>query len=434
MEPKHKSNGVQNKFPFPGIPVISDGSEAIARVESQIAEGGFTHPITPSGNMWKSFINESKKNPAKNIFIQETSSPADAASACEGFALAGGRAVSFTSGDELAAMKEKMFSIAGKRLPVIIHVGSRALTSHSMTDMCSHDDVMSVSDCGWGMLFAKNVQEAVDFAVIARRAAEESYTPFLNIQDGFLTTHKEEKFKCPETDLIRAFNGNTKDKLVNLFNPQSPVMTGAHQGSESFMKGKIAQRDYYEKLPSVLKAAMDEFHKLTGRRYDFIEKYLPDAAEHVIIGLGSGIEEVKRYCENLDNNTGVISISVFRPFPVSELIDALKNIKAITVIERTDNPLDFCNPLTKDIKCAIADAVMDKQITVFPEIYSCTYGLGGGKLSENEITSIIGNMKTGGKRNYSIGVEHSYSIDVPEIEPVAEFSYRDELISEKENG
>lgn len=434
MGPKHKSNGVQKKFSFPGIPTISDGSDAIARLESQIAQGGFAHPITPSDKMWKSFVNESHKNPGKNIFIQETATPVQAASACEGFTLAAGRAVSFTSGDELVAMKEKMFSTAGKRLPVIFQIGSRALTSQSSTNFCSHDDVMAVSDCGWGMLFAGNVQEAVDFALIARRAAEESYTPFLNIQDGFLTTHKEEKLYFPEADFINSFIGDSNDKLVNLFNPHTPIMINVNQNPDSFMKGKVAQRDYYEKLPMILKSVMNEYYKLTGRHYDFIKSYLPESTEHAIIGLGSGIEEIKHYCEKQNNNIGVISISMLRPFPAKEIVKALSNIKAVTVIERTDNPLDFCNPLTKDIKCVFADAIMDKQIKVIPEIYSCTYGLGGGNFRDTDISAIIQNMKQGVKRYYSIGVEHSHSIDSYENNPYPEVNYTADFAAEKENG
>jgi hypothetical protein len=37
--------------PYPGIPVIMDGSEAIASVESRIAEGACAYPIAPSTNL-----------------------------------------------------------------------------------------------------------------------------------------------------------------------------------------------------------------------------------------------------------------------------------------------------------------------------------------------------------------------------------------------
>ena len=86
-------------------------------------------------------------------------------------------------------MKEVLYVIAGKRLPVVFHVGARALTSQALNIHAGHDDVMGVADTGWGILFARNAQEATDLTAIARRAAEAAETPFFVVQDGFLTTH-----------------------------------------------------------------------------------------------------------------------------------------------------------------------------------------------------------------------------------------------------
>src|SRR5439155_126308 len=105
------------------------------------------------------------------------------------FAVSGGRVTNFTSGQGLILMKEVLYTISGKRLPVVFHIGARALTSQALNVHTGHDDVYGVADCGWGVLFARNAQEAGDLALISRRTAEETETPFLNVQDGFLTTH-----------------------------------------------------------------------------------------------------------------------------------------------------------------------------------------------------------------------------------------------------
>ena len=78
----------------------------------------------------------------------------------------------FTSGQGLVLMKEVLYTISGKRLPVVMNIGARALTSQSLNVHAGHDDLMSVADCGWGMLFGRNAQEAGDLCLIARRAAE----------------------------------------------------------------------------------------------------------------------------------------------------------------------------------------------------------------------------------------------------------------------
>src|SRR5205807_9696287 len=97
-----------------------------------------------------------------------------AASVCGGFAVAGSGVTNFTSGQGLVLMKEVLYPISGKRLRVLMNIGARALTSQGLNVHAGHDDVMSVADCGWGMLFARNAQEAGDFCLICRRAAEAS--------------------------------------------------------------------------------------------------------------------------------------------------------------------------------------------------------------------------------------------------------------------
>ena len=55
----------------------------------------------------------------------EPESEHSSASAAEGVALAGGRVTNFTAGQGLVLMKEVLYVIAGKRLPVVFHVGAR---------------------------------------------------------------------------------------------------------------------------------------------------------------------------------------------------------------------------------------------------------------------------------------------------------------------
>ena len=90
----------------------------------------------------------------------EPESEHSAAAACEGFAVAGGRVSNYTSGQGLILMHEVLYTISGKRLPVVFHIGARALTSHSLNVHAGHDDVMSVSDSGWGILFGRTAQES----------------------------------------------------------------------------------------------------------------------------------------------------------------------------------------------------------------------------------------------------------------------------------
>jgi len=196
---------------------VVDGSEAVVWVEKHVSQGACAYPITPTTNMG-AFFAQAVADGAENLWGErlsflEPESEHSSASAAEGFAVAGGRVTNFTSGQGLVLMKEVLFTISGKRLPVVFHVGARALTSQALNVHAGHDDVMAVADTGWGMLFAANVQQAADLALIARRAAENSHTPFFSCQDGFRTTHTLESVRSPKPDLMRKCVGAPAERV-----------------------------------------------------------------------------------------------------------------------------------------------------------------------------------------------------------------------------
>jgi len=245
--------------PYPGIPSIVDGSEAIAHVETRISEGSCAYPITPSTTMaalYQAAVADGKTNLwGTPLRFLEPESEHSSASAAEGFALAGGRVTNFTAGQGLILMKEVLYVIAGKRLPAVFHVGARALTSQALNIHAGHDDVMGVADCGWGILFARNAQEAADLTAIARRAAEESETPFLVCQDGFLTTHTLENVRLPEDELLHDFVGDPRVRIGDLFNPSEALMTGVVANQDAYMKGRVAQRAFVRRMREALDSA-----------------------------------------------------------------------------------------------------------------------------------------------------------------------------------
>ena len=56
---------------------------------------------------------------------------------------------------------------------------------------------------------------------------------------------------------------------------------------------------------------------------------------------------------------GCINVCCFRPFPSRQIVDALKNCTAFTVLERMDDPLSTTgNHLTREIKAAFCDAII----------------------------------------------------------------------------
>jgi pyruvate-ferredoxin/flavodoxin oxidoreductase len=379
---------------FPGIPAIVDGSEAVAHVESRLAEVACVYPITPSTTMaaiYQAAVADGRTDlwgtPLRFI---EPESEHSSASAAEGAALAGARVTNFTAGQGLVLMKEVLYVISGKRLPAVFHVGARALTSQALNIHAGHDDVMAVADCGWGILFARNAQEAADLAAIARRVAEATETPFIVAQDGFLTTHTLENVRLPEDDLLREFVGDPRAHVRDLFDPAEALMTGVVQNQDSYMKGRIGQRAYSDRIPGALGEAMEEWTSLTGRPIAPVATYRTADASEILIAMGTIADTaiaVVDHLRNLGRPVGCVALTAFRPFPNDAVIAALGNARAVGVVERTDEPLAGSNPLTREIRSALYQTAAEGGMV--PRVRAFVAGLGSRDVGAGDLVAVF---------------------------------------------
>ncbi len=427
---------------YPGTHTAVDGAGAVAWVDTHITQGACAYPITPSTPMGEAYERAVAAG-GKNVWDEplaflEPESEHSSASACEGFAVAGGRVSNFTSGQGLVLMKEVLFTISGKRLPAVFHIGARALTSHSLNVHAGHDDIMAVADTGWGMLFARNAQEAADMALIARRAAEESETPFFTVQDGFVTTHTVQDILQPEPELMKEFIGAPSDRIRALFDPAAGLMSGVVQNQDSYMKGKVAQRYFYDRVASDVSDAMDTYAGLTGRRYHAVEGYRLDDAEYALVGLGSLMETAEVAVDWLREargwKVGLVNVRMFRPFPGPALASLLARMRGVAVIERLDIPPMQSNPLTVEVKAALADAAAGAEgyegieIERFPRVMSGSAGLGGRDVTVGDLVSAFENLRADRpKSQFALGIRHPIAldrIDEPRVETAGRFAMR----------
>ena len=117
--------------------------------------------------------------------------------------------------------------------------------------------------------------------------------------------------------MMKDFVGNPSEKLTNIMDVNNPVMSGVVQNQDSYMKGKIAQRAYYNMLEPALRDAFDEFHRKTGRKYDFISGYRCEDADYILVGIGSYMETAQTTVDYLRDELGIkagcLNIYVFRP-------------------------------------------------------------------------------------------------------------------------
>jgi len=425
------------QFKYPGVRDAIDGNTAVIMVEREASQGAGAYPITPStqmGEYWAEEVAKGHLNAAGKplIFIEPESEHA-AAGVTAGLSMTGLRAVNFTSSQGLAFMHESLYAAVGKRLPYVLNLGCRAITKASLNVHCAHDDYHCADDTGFIQVFAKNAQEAADLNMIARKTAELALTPAMVAQDGFLTTHLIEPMLVPERALIAEYLGDADDiidtptpaqkmlygpkrrRVPSTWDVDNPMMTGVVANQDAYMQAVAAQRPYFfEHIPALFNQCAEEFHSLTGRRYNRIDTYRCDDADYLILGQGSMTVQAAAVADWLRDNrkikVGVVNVTMFRPFPGDLLGHVLKGKKGVAVLERTDQPLSEDLPLMREVRSTISkcaengreecyeDYAKYEHAKDMPTLYSGCYGLGSRDLQPEGLIAAIENMLPGAAR------------------------------------
>jgi len=102
------------------------------------------------------------------------------------------------------------------------------------------------------------------------------------------------------------------------------------------MKGKIAQRWYYDRVGPALRDAFDVFAEQTGRKYDFIMPYFLDDAEFVIVGFGTAGRvalSAVRQARQKGIKVGLLRPITVSPFPFEVIEQLIGRVSGFLVTE-----------------------------------------------------------------------------------------------------
>lgn len=390
--------------------LICDANEAVARIAHKTNEVCAIYPITPASPMGEQVDVLSAKG-EKNIWgnvprIVEMQSEGGAAGAVHGSLQGGALTTTFTASQGLLLMIPNMFKIAGELLPSVIHVAARTVATHALSIFGDHSDVMSTRQTGFSMLFGGSVQEAMDFALIAQVATLKSRVPFLNIFDGFRTSHEISKIDAIPDEVIKAMMPEKeimKHKKRSL-DPDHPVIRGTSQNPDVFFQAREAANTYYQNVPGIVQKVMDDFYARTGRKYSLFYYIGHPEAERVAIIMGSGEGAVKETVDTMVANgekVGAVFVRLFRPFSVDHFIESLpKTVKKIAVLDRTKEPGSTGEPLYLDVVTAFKES--DREM---PQIVGGRYGLSSKEFNPAMVKGIYDELlKDEPKNHFTIGI------------------------------
>ena len=397
--------------------VMIDGNAAAAYVAHACSEVIAIYPITPSSPMGE-LADEFSAMGRKNLWgtvpqVTEMQSEAGAAGAVHGALTAGALSTTFTASQGLLLMIPNMYKIAGEAISTVFHIAARAVAAQALSIFGDHQDVMAARQTGWALLASNNVQEVMDFALIAHAATLKTRVPFVHFFDGFRTSHEVQKVeeisyatmkKLISEDLVR-------EHRTRGLTPEAPFIRGTSQNPDVYFAGREAVNKFYDATPRIVEETMGEFAKQTGRAYKLFEYIGAPDAERIAIVMGSGadtVEETVNYLVAHGEKVGAIKVHLFRPFSVESFISAIPaTVTSIAVLDRTKEPGAIGEPLYEDVRTAIGEAMGagKSNFKSWPSVVGGRYGLGSFEFTPAMAKAVFDNLKKPEPKNhFTVGI------------------------------
>jgi len=363
-----------------------NGDEAVAWAAKQCdVDFVSAYPITPQTIIVEKFSEFVANGEVKTRFVA-VESEHSALSACVGAAALGARTFTATAANGLALMWEIVYIASSMRLPIVMVIANRALSA-PINIHCDHSDTMGCRDTGWIQIYCENAQEAYDTVIQAYRIGEHEdvQLPVMVTLDGFLLSHTLQNVQMLPDDVVKHFVGTRKPKEIEIpglgkvpmiLDPEKPLTFGPLDLYDYYFEHKVQQHEALEKAIPIIREINKEYAKISGRSYGdgFIETYGLEDAEIATIVLGSTAGTVRYVVKRLREEgikAGMLRIRTFRPFPVKEIVNALKNVKVIGVMDRSGAFGGAGAPVYTETKTAFYN---EKER---PKIVNYIYGLGG---------------------------------------------------------
>ncbi len=359
-------------------------AEAVVLCKPQVISA---YPITPQTHIVEDLSQMQADGEFKGQFVN-VESEFSAASVCLGAVATGARAYTATTAQGLLLMSEVLFNMAGMRLPLVLTCANRAISA-PINIWTDHSDAMALRDSGFIQLYAENNQEAADLHYQAYKITEDDSVrlPVMVNMDGFLLTHSFEPVDMPTQQEVDEFLPPYKPN--HYLDVKRPITFGSMVGEDGYMEVRHNLEEAMKNSFAVIERVTKEFEKKFGRKFGiFIDTYKMEDAETVIVAMGSVIGTIKEAVDLMRANgikVGVMKVRTFRPFPKQAVVDCLKNIKNVIVIDRASS-VGSGGILATEVRAAFYGN------TTVPKVNSYIVGLGGRDITIKTITDIVGNF------------------------------------------
>lgn len=375
------------------------GNEAISYAIKQVNPDVMpAFPITPSTEI-PQLVSTYIANGEMDTEFIPVESEHSSMSATIGAEAAGARSLTATSSAGLALMWEELLLAASNRMPCALALVNRTL-SGPININCDHSDGMGARDTGWIQIYAESNQEVYDNFIQAYPIAEDPrvHLPIMICQDGFITSHAVMNIELLEDKEVKDFVGEYQPEEF-LLNPGKPIAVGPYSVTNYAMEAKKNQEIALENAKEVILEVAKRFEALSGRSYGLFEEYKTKDADYIMLLIGSAAGTAKQAVDDLrkkGEKVGVIKLRVFRPFPADELAHALKNCKAVAIMDRTESYNGNGGPLGSEVTAGLyRNKVMINAVNYI-------YGLAGRDFTVEDVYDIFAELKDAEKNGTAV--------------------------------
>jgi pyruvate ferredoxin oxidoreductase alpha subunit/phenylglyoxylate dehydrogenase alpha subunit len=317
------------------------------------------YPITPQSSVVE-YLAGLVADGRLDATMIEVESEHSAMSVVQGAAAAGGRVFTATSAQGLALMYEPYFRMSTLRLPMVMAVACREMTS-PQSIWSGQQDVMSVREAGWIQIHAENNQEILDLVIQAHRLAEdpEILVPVNVCYDGFFLSHLFERVAVPSQAKVDRFLADRPPRRplldpreVRSLDPMTPggLLMKYRRGHMAALQRALVQAGPLD----------DRFGEIFGRSWGGpIEPYRLDDADHALLTIGSmtgTAREAVDLARDEGLKIGLIKVRYMRPFPGEAIAAALAGRKGWASVDRSVSFGFDCGPVFAEVLAAQARA------------------------------------------------------------------------------
>ncbi|RLF07785.1 MAG: pyruvate ferredoxin oxidoreductase [Thermoprotei archaeon] len=344
------------------------------------------YPITPQTSVIEK-LSEFVENGELNVRFIRVESEHSAMAAVLGAASVGARVYTATSSQGLLYMYEVCWWAAGARLPIVMGVVTRAIAP-PWSIWTDHNDILTLRDSGWIILFASDVQEVFDLTIQAYKIAETVNLPVAVGWDAFVVSHTIEPLDILSQEEVDKFLPKKKVS-EHMLKVEDPFSLGNLTYPEDYMEFRYDMWKAQKKALDVISSVDEEYGELSGRRYGgTVEKNMCDDADMVlfIMGAASGDAiEAAALLRRKGLKVGVCRIRSMRPFPSDEVIKIAENVKIIGTFDR-DISLGCGGIIGVEVRAAIKERGLDVPVIEY------IGGIGGRDLRVQDFVEIFNDM------------------------------------------